>query len=208
MRTRRSASLLCRRLNPSPQRQASCSTRTASGERLLVVGEQGHILYSDDQGSSWTHADVPVSLAITAVAFASPGQAWATAHDGVLAAVDRQRRKLAGKTDRHRRRAACRWRRPKNGSRRLKRKLEEATPDTREDLEWALDDATFAVDDATAAIEDGDYNAAPERLVCKRKGRLRPRRLRRLPAIPRMADQRGAWSQTGWTIRTSITCTT
>ena len=54
------------------------------GKRLLVAGEQGHILFSDDSGQNWVHADVPVSLAITSVAFAGQGQAWATAHDGYL----------------------------------------------------------------------------------------------------------------------------
>ena len=127
---------------------------TTSGERTLIVGEQGHILYSDDNGSSWTHADVPVSLAITAVTFAGPGKAWATAHDGVLlkstdngetwqvalTGIDVARLSVAAAEEQ---------------VKLLEAALEEATPETREDLEWALDDATFAVDDATAAIEEG-----------------------------------------------------
>ncbi|MGB5331169.1 MAG: YCF48-related protein [Woeseiaceae bacterium] len=127
---------------------------TSSGERLLAVGEQGHILFSDDQGSSWRHADVPVSLAITAVAFAAADEAWATAHDGVLlhsadsgaswqvklTGVDVARLSVTAAEER----VAL-----------LEAKLEQATPETREDLEWALDDATFAVDEATEAIEGG-----------------------------------------------------
>ena len=125
-----------------------------SGERVLVVGEQGHILYSDDNGSSWTHADVPVSLAITAVAFGSPGQAWAAAHDGfLLQSTDNGASwqiKLTG-IDVARLSVAAAEERVKF----LEAALEQATPEAREDLEWALDDATFAVDDATAAIEEG-----------------------------------------------------
>ena len=127
---------------------------TSSGERLLAVGEQGHILFSDDQGSSWSHADVPVSLAVTAVAFAAADEAWATAHDGVLlhsadngaswqvklTGVDVARLSVTAAEER----VAL-----------LEAKLEQATPETREDLEWALDDATFAVDEATEAIEGG-----------------------------------------------------
>ncbi|MCP5092157.1 MAG: photosystem I reaction center subunit IV [Gammaproteobacteria bacterium] len=125
-----------------------------SGERVLVVGEQGHILYSDDNGSSWTHADVPVSLAITAVAFGGPGQAWAAAHDGfLLRSTDNGASwqiKLTG-IDVARLSVAAAEEQVKL----LEAALEQATPETREDLEWALDDATFAVDDALAAIEEG-----------------------------------------------------
>ncbi|MGB5511662.1 MAG: YCF48-related protein [Woeseiaceae bacterium] len=126
----------------------------ANSGRLLVVGEQGHILYSDDKGSSWTHADVPVSLAITAVAFASPGQAWAAAHDGfLLQSTDNGASwqvKLTGIDVAGLSVAAAEERVTS-----LEAALEEATPDTREDIEWALDDAMFAVEDATAAIAEG-----------------------------------------------------
>jgi len=125
-----------------------------SGDRILVAGEQGHILFSDDQGSSWTHADVPVSLAITAVAFASPGKAWAAAHDGVLLqSTDNGaswQTKLTG-IDVARLSVTAAEEQVKL----LEAALEQATPETQEDLEWALDDATFAVDDSTAAIEEG-----------------------------------------------------
>ena len=125
-----------------------------TGERALIVGEQGHILYSDDNGSSWTHADVPVSLAITAVTFAGTDRAWATAHDGVLLqSTDNGASwqiKLTG-IDVARLSVGAAEEQVKL----LEAALEEATPETREDLEWALDDATFAVDDAAAAIEEG-----------------------------------------------------
>lgn len=56
----------------------------AAGERLVAVGERGHILYSDDQGASWTQADVPVSVTLTAVAFPVPEKGWAVGHQGVI----------------------------------------------------------------------------------------------------------------------------
>ena len=33
---------------------------TRAGERLVSVGQRGHILYSDDAGKQWTQASVPL----------------------------------------------------------------------------------------------------------------------------------------------------
>lgn len=55
-----------------------------AGERLVAVGERGHILYSDDQGSSWLQAEVPVSVTLTAVDFPLPEKGWAVGHQGVI----------------------------------------------------------------------------------------------------------------------------
>lgn len=124
------------------------------GNRLLVGGEQGNILWSDDNGQSWTQADVPVSLAITSVTFASPGEAWATAHDGHLL---------------HSADSGATWEIALSGSdvaelsvgalqaqiEVLRSAVENATPDSLEDAEWALDDSLFALEEATAAVDDG-----------------------------------------------------
>lgn len=54
-----------------------------AGNRIVAVGERGHILYSDD-GQSWTQAaDVPLRSTLTAVA-AVDGNIWAVGHDGVI----------------------------------------------------------------------------------------------------------------------------
>jgi len=125
-----------------------------SGGRLLVVGEQGHILYSDDDGQSWIQADVPISLTITSVTIAGPGQAWATAHDGFLlhstdngatwqvklSGSDVAKLSVGALEDRIEAQRAA---------------VAEATPETREDLEWALEDTLFALEEATAAVDDG-----------------------------------------------------
>lgn len=57
---------------------------TRAGQRLVAVGERGIIVYSDDSGSSWTQANVPVSVTLTAVQFVSAGKGWAVGHDGVV----------------------------------------------------------------------------------------------------------------------------
>lgn len=122
--------------------------------RMLVAGEQGHILYSDDNGRTWIQADVPVSLAITSVAFAGPDQAWATAHDGfLLHSADNGTTwqvKLSGSDLAKLSVAAIEARIEAQRS-----AVAEATSETREDLEWALDDSLFALEEATAAVNDG-----------------------------------------------------
>ncbi len=124
------------------------------GERLLAAGEQGNILFSDDSGQSWTQAEVPVSLAITSVAFAGQDQAWAAAHDGfVLHSADNGATwqvKLSGSDVAKLSVGAIEER-----VEALRAELEDATPESREDVEWALDDTLFALEEATAAIDEG-----------------------------------------------------
>lgn len=55
-----------------------------AGQRLVAVGQRGHIVLSDDGGSSWRQAAVPVSSDLTAVRFATPALGWAVGHDGVV----------------------------------------------------------------------------------------------------------------------------
>ena len=55
-----------------------------AGKRIVCVGQHGHILYSDNQGSSWTQAVVPVSSDLLAVHFPSASKGWAVGHDGVV----------------------------------------------------------------------------------------------------------------------------
>ena len=54
----------------------------AAGERLVAVGERGHIVYSDDDGENWTQAQVPTSVMLTRVFFLDDSQGWAVGHDG------------------------------------------------------------------------------------------------------------------------------
>ena len=55
-----------------------------AGERVIAVGQRGHILFSDDAGQHWQQAAVPVSCDLTAVNFSSPSQGWAVGNDGVI----------------------------------------------------------------------------------------------------------------------------
>ncbi|HBS79537.1 MAG: hypothetical protein CMK99_11190 [Pseudomonas sp.] len=55
-----------------------------AGKRLVAAGDRGHILYSDDGGSSWTQAKVPTRQLLTAVYFADEQHGWAVGHDALI----------------------------------------------------------------------------------------------------------------------------
>lgn len=57
---------------------------TRAGDRLVAVGQRGHILVSLDNGVTWKQAKVPVSSDLTAVFFISDRKGWAVGHDGVV----------------------------------------------------------------------------------------------------------------------------
>jgi photosystem II stability/assembly factor-like uncharacterized protein len=55
-----------------------------AGERLVAVGQRGHIVYSDDGGQHWQQAQVPVSSDLVSVHFPTSQQGWTVGHDGVV----------------------------------------------------------------------------------------------------------------------------
>ena len=55
-----------------------------AGKRLVAVGDRGHILSSDDGGSSWTQAKVPTRQLLTAVYFVDEMHGWAVGHDALI----------------------------------------------------------------------------------------------------------------------------
>jgi photosystem II stability/assembly factor-like uncharacterized protein len=57
---------------------------TKAGKRIVAVGERGLVLFSDDDGSSWRQAQVPVSVSLTQVCFPTAVLGWAVGHGGVV----------------------------------------------------------------------------------------------------------------------------
>ncbi len=56
-----------------------------AGNRLVAVGDRGHILLSDDQGASWRQSlAVPSRTMLTAVAFADERNGLAVGHDEII----------------------------------------------------------------------------------------------------------------------------
>jgi len=53
-------------------------------DRIVTVGERGHILLSDDHGKSWRQAEVPTQSTLTGVYFHNRRLGWAVGHDAVI----------------------------------------------------------------------------------------------------------------------------
>jgi photosystem II stability/assembly factor-like uncharacterized protein len=77
-------------ISDPPAQQARLASRsllldvTRAGERLVAVGDRGHVLFSDDGGTTWTQArSVPTSAMLTGVHFADAQRGWAVGHDEV-----------------------------------------------------------------------------------------------------------------------------
>lgn len=69
---------------PSAQAHQSLLMDIAlAGERLVAVGERGHIVYQD-AGQDWQQASVPVISHLTGVAFATPQLGFAVGHEGMI----------------------------------------------------------------------------------------------------------------------------
>ncbi len=54
------------------------------GDRIVVVGERGHILLSEDNGLSWQQQQVPTRATLTSVFFIDPANGWAAGHDSII----------------------------------------------------------------------------------------------------------------------------
>lgn len=55
-----------------------------AGNRLVAVGERGHILYSDDQAKNWQQAEVAAMAHLNAVYFVNDQLGWAVGEDQVI----------------------------------------------------------------------------------------------------------------------------
>ena len=59
-----------------------------AGARIVVVGQRGHILVSDDGGASWKQTRVPTRALLTAVHMHDENTGWAVGHDAVILRTD------------------------------------------------------------------------------------------------------------------------
>jgi len=60
---------------------------TFDGRDVLVVGDRGKVLRSEDGGERWARIEVPTDRALTRIAFASPERGWIVGQDGVILAT-------------------------------------------------------------------------------------------------------------------------
>ena len=54
------------------------------GDRFFAAGAYGHIVYSDDDGKTWTQAEVPVRSTLLDITFVNDTHGWAVGHEGVI----------------------------------------------------------------------------------------------------------------------------
>ena len=52
--------------------------------RMIAVGQRGHVLYSDDQGQNWRQASTPTRAMLNGVFFLDESHAWAVGHDATI----------------------------------------------------------------------------------------------------------------------------
>lgn len=123
------------------------------GDRIVIVGEKGHIIYSDDNAKTWQQADVPSAQMVTGVSFVNDKLGWAVSHDAhVLKSVDGgetwvlQRDGLGAQAEANVRAL----KEGKNVINELTQKLQEAdlTADAIMELETLLDDAKWDLESA------------------------------------------------------------
>lgn len=73
-----------------PALQSALASKTpllatvSPGDRIIGVGQRGHVVVSVDGGKTWSQGSVPVSNDLLAVSFPSPMQGWAVGHGGVV----------------------------------------------------------------------------------------------------------------------------
>jgi len=132
-------------------------TRAGDSERLVAVGERGHIIYSDNGGDNWAQASVPVSVTLTGVDFGSPSHGWTVGHSGaVLHSSDGGSNWTLQMTGIQAANLAI------AGVQReieaMEQRLETAAEDEVGDLEWALDDLSFGLENMQADLSVGPVN--------------------------------------------------
>ncbi len=127
---------------------------THAGQRLVAVGERGHIIYSDDNGKSWVQARVPVQEMLTAVDFPTPEKGWAVGHSGVILTSGDGGKSWVKQIE-------------GNEANRLMvaaletavsdevNKRDAAVKDDREELQKELEDLELLLDDARSFVEEG-----------------------------------------------------
>jgi photosystem II stability/assembly factor-like uncharacterized protein len=135
---------------------------TIAGERLVAVGERGHILYSDDRGDSWQQALVPTTQMLTSVHFIDARRGWAAGHDGLILVSDdagehwriqRDGLALQHQTNLEQREAAHRRLET------LQQKLERAGQQEREQIELQLEEAALDLEDADLLLEEDVFTS-------------------------------------------------
>jgi len=135
-----------------------------AGDRLVAVGQYGHIIFSDDNGENWTQAKVPTRQLLTAVYFVTPKKGWAVGHDGLVLhstdggenwAIQRDGLAATATDNKHRLKEA------RQAMAQRKQEFEEAQEAllvAQSDPEADISELELAVEDAQIALEDAEFD--------------------------------------------------
>ncbi|GGC76012.1 YCF48-related protein [Marinobacter halophilus] len=130
---------------------------TRAGERIVAVGERGHIIFSDDEAQTWTQSSVPVALTLNAVDFGSEQHGWAVGHSGVvLHSSDRGENWSLQLTGIEASGLAIESKEEQIAE--MEERIEQAPEEEKADLEWALDDLHFTLENMQADLDVGPVN--------------------------------------------------
>ena len=131
-----------------------------AGQRLVAVGERGHILYSEDDGGHWVQAQVPTRVMLTRVFFIDDKSGWAVGHDGnVLHSSDGgiswqlQRDGVADQVGINEERAGRALAKVEE----IRLQLASAGEGQVPELQEALDEAEWALDNIRALMNEAAY---------------------------------------------------
>jgi photosystem II stability/assembly factor-like uncharacterized protein len=135
---------------------------TSAGERLVAAGERGHILYSDDHGSSWQQARVPTTQMLTGIHFVNAQRGWAVGHDGLVLVSDdgggSWRVQRDGIAAQHQANIEMRERAHQQ-MQAIEQALQSTDAQNRAELELQLEDAVMDLEDADLALEEAVFTS-------------------------------------------------
>ncbi|MBU0783702.1 MAG: hypothetical protein KJ798_11885 [Gammaproteobacteria bacterium] len=128
------------------------------GNNLFATGEFGQILKSEDNGKTWVAGKVPVSVTLTSVYFANDALGYAVGHDGVVLKTEDggvNWVKLIDGTVINQFVLNALQAKADKLQEQVDNLPENASPETRETLEVAAEEAMFLVDTAQGDLEVG-----------------------------------------------------
>lgn len=127
---------------------------TRAGNRLIAVGSQGHVVFSDDSGKSWAQGNTPSSVTLTAIYFSSSTMGWAVGHDGLILHSNDAGENWVKQFDGYRANNAM-----VSGARKAKAQAENELEiaEAGGDLS-AIDNAEAHLENTTYALEDSEYD--------------------------------------------------
>lgn len=76
------------RISALAQQRLVTTIASAGSQRIVAVGQRGHILLSDDAGKSWAQSASPVSADLTGVQLLDQQHGFAIGHNGVVLATE------------------------------------------------------------------------------------------------------------------------